>query len=74
VIVENFLAAAVDHTKVLSKISVSLCGNLAGLEQLRRARPMMDIMAINTNDLDSQKHRGFGEVHVKSGTNKGTAR
>jgi mannitol/fructose-specific phosphotransferase system IIA component (Ntr-type) len=48
--------AAVDHTKVLSQISISLRDNLADLEQLRRARPMMDIMAIHANDPDSQRH------------------
>lgn len=58
VIVEDFLAAAVDRPKVPPEILISLRGDNACLEGFCCARPMMDVVAINTNDLDPQKRRG----------------
>jgi hypothetical protein len=57
VLVEHFLAAAVDAAKMLPQTLVSLGCYRAIREQLCCASPMMDVVAVNTDHLDPQKHR-----------------
>jgi hypothetical protein len=57
VIMEILLATAVDFAEVLSQGHVSTVLNDTGLNLFYSARPMMDVVAINANDFDSQKER-----------------
>ena len=54
--IEYFLSAAVDAAKVLPQMTVSLARDYASLKKFCRSAPMVDVVAINADYFNPQKH------------------